>query len=309
MKVLIAVSGIITQWAGIWSYVMFKRLLNSPEHMTYERLREACSRNGAEVFAKVRLADILPIENSGISDELFRFALQSHFDFVVADADHLPLFAIEFDGTTHGHTIQMCRDSKKDTLCDHFELPVLRINAEYLNRKYRSLDLLSWFVEVWFLSRGFQEAQAAGDVPPDEVFDPRMFLRVPGLKGEFPLWLSALPGAQIQKLCEAGECRDFAPSEIIGRDDEGVYRALGYIRISEDEGVFVSTGMRSQRFPVRGIDALQEVVPFLVYERLTDALRGDDPAVPWDRVRAAVAGFRKYVKVICSAACCGELPA
>jgi hypothetical protein len=121
---------------------MFKRLLNAPENMTNKRLREACSRNGAEVFAKVRLADVLRIENSGISDELYRFALQSHFDFVIADGDHLPLFAIEFDGARHNLGIQVSRDSKKETLCERFRLPVLRINAEYLNRKYRGLDLL-----------------------------------------------------------------------------------------------------------------------------------------------------------------------
>jgi hypothetical protein len=146
-----------------------------------------------------------------------------------------------------------------------------------------------------------------GDVPLDEVFDPRMCLMLPGLPGQFPLWLSALPGAKIQKLCEAGKCRDFAPSEIIGRDDEGVYRALGYIRTSNDEGVFVSTAMRSQQFPVREMEALQEIVPFLVYQRLMDVLSGDDPAVPWDRIQAAVAGFRKYVRHISSESGVGKL--
>jgi hypothetical protein len=74
---------------------MFKRLLTVPEEKTYGRLGEACSRNGARLFPKIRLADVLPIDNSGLSDELFAFALRSHFDFVIADDNQMPLFSVE----------------------------------------------------------------------------------------------------------------------------------------------------------------------------------------------------------------------
>ena len=40
---------------------MLKRMLNSPERITYARLREVCELHVAEVYAKVRLADVLPI--------------------------------------------------------------------------------------------------------------------------------------------------------------------------------------------------------------------------------------------------------
>jgi hypothetical protein len=45
--------------------LILKKLLNNPERITYGRLREVCARHGTEVYAKVRLADVLPIEGSG----------------------------------------------------------------------------------------------------------------------------------------------------------------------------------------------------------------------------------------------------
>ena len=85
---------------------MLKRMLNSPERITYARLREVCELHVAEVYAKVRLADVLPIEGSGLSQEFYEFALQSHYDFVVTGRDQVPLFALEFDGPQHDHSPQ-----------------------------------------------------------------------------------------------------------------------------------------------------------------------------------------------------------
>jgi hypothetical protein len=274
---------------------VFKQILSNYEQTTYERLRETCVRNSAQIFAKVRLADVLPIENSGISDELFRFALQSHFDFVIADDRHIPLFAIEFDGMSHQETVQANRDSKKDRLCERFQFPILRINAEYLNRKYRNLDLLTWFVEVWFLAKGFDEAQARGDVPQDEPFDPCMIIAIPGLKGQFPLWLSAAPEHDLDQLHKHGKCQDDRTNVYVGYDHQGICRALGFVRIDTQVGVLTYTAMRSQRFPVPECEALQELMPFLVHQLLVDVLNADDKPLPLAEIRRAIAGFAKYV--------------
>lgn len=80
---------------------MVKRLLNRSEAVTNERLRSVCVEHAVSVHAKVRVADILPIEGSGIDDRAYSFALKSHFDFVVVDDTFLPLFAVEFDGPLH----------------------------------------------------------------------------------------------------------------------------------------------------------------------------------------------------------------
>jgi hypothetical protein len=58
---------------------------------TYSRLRTVCELHFAEVYAKVRLADVLPIEGSGLSEAIYGFSLQSHYDFVVRGRDQAPL--------------------------------------------------------------------------------------------------------------------------------------------------------------------------------------------------------------------------
>lgn len=304
---------------------MFKRILNTPERTTHELLRDACSRRSAEVFAKIRVADILPIENSGISDTLFRFALQSHFDFVVADKQQSPLFAVEFDGPTHREAIQIERDSKKDTLCNRFGFPMLRINAGYINRKYRNLHLLTWFVEVWFFYKAVEEGQQSGALPADEDFCPFSEISIPRIKegsslwlslephlrsevvsiiedsrSRPALWLSKEPRLKLIKLHNSGIVATYVPSVIIGRDENGMYRRLSFIRMGEQTGVFVTSEMTSQRFCIHESEALHEILPFLLHERVVDAVNGDDPALSWKRVKSVVEGFRKFLRTICS---------
>lgn len=129
---------------------MLKRVLNSPERITYARLREVCELHVAQVHAKIRLADVLPIEGSGLSQVLYEFALQSHYDFVVTGRDQVPLFALEFDGPQHDQSPQYERDAKKDELSKRFGLPLLRIRAEDLCRTEWQLDRLTEKIKQWF---------------------------------------------------------------------------------------------------------------------------------------------------------------
>lgn len=129
---------------------MLKRVLNCPERITYHRLSETCARRSAQVFAKVRLADVLPVEGSGLSSELYEFALQAHYDFVITDLAQQPLFAVEFDGPGHNNLVQARRDTKKDELSRRFRLPLLRILADDLRRSEWRLDRLTEVTEQWF---------------------------------------------------------------------------------------------------------------------------------------------------------------
>ena len=90
--------------------------MNFPERITYRRLSEVCARRAALVNVKVRLADVLPIEGSGLSQDLYQFALQAHYDFVITDLAQHPLFAVEFDGPSHDYPTQLLRDDKKDEM-------------------------------------------------------------------------------------------------------------------------------------------------------------------------------------------------
>jgi hypothetical protein len=78
-----------------------KILVNQYEQTTDSALNRVAQKQDSRVFAKVRVADVLPIGNSGLSNEQYSYALKSHFDFIFADNEHQPLFAIEFDEPHH----------------------------------------------------------------------------------------------------------------------------------------------------------------------------------------------------------------
>jgi hypothetical protein len=257
-----------------------KKILNLHEEVTHRRLGDVCEKYHAVVFPKIRLADVFPIGNSGISHEEYRFALQSHFDFVISDNSHTPLFAVEFDGPAHNAPEQVVRDQLKDHLCERFDFPLLRINARYLPKKYKNLDLLSWFIEVWFFREAFFKAQETGSVPSDEPFDPFFVLTLPGRKERFPLWLSADIRIKIKQLAKSGKCLDFAPSEWIGEDDRGNYYGIIWLRINNEVGVFARSAMKSQRFPIVQSEILSELLVFQLYEELCAVLNGHIGAVP-----------------------------
>lgn len=249
------------------------------------------------------MADVFGIEGSGINDEEFRFALAAHFDFTITDEDLMPLFAVEFDGPTHLTGEQARRDPTKDRLCETFEFPILRINGRYLERKYRGLDLLTWIIETWFMERVIAKAQEEGSLPQDDVFLPSLVISMTGYGNRFPLWLSAEPLQKIRQLHERGKCRSPDPSVIVGKDAAGNYRALSWLVVSESAGVFISTGMRSQRFPMLETEALDEISTFEIFEALQRALRGEERLVALAEIDSAVAEFNAKCKFLSSSIC------
>lgn len=274
-----------------------KKILNLHEEATEKRLRKACEEWNATVYAKVRLADVFPIEGSGLSDEHYRFALQAHFDFIIADQDHSPLFAVEFDGEQHRAHLQGRRDAVKNQLCERFQFPLLRINARYLPKRYRRMDLLSWFVEAWFMDRAFAEAQDKGLIPPDEPFVPGSVLAMPGRKERFPLWLSLDARAQITRLHQAGKCYHAAPSSAVGKDSEGNYRAIAYILIRENAGVMAGTAMHNQLFPISPAEALDEIVVLELFDKLKATLAGENDPASVDEIQAQCEKFCSDCKI------------
>jgi len=277
-----------------------KRILNRPEAITHERMQVCCARNGAQVFAKVRVADVFQTEHSGISPDLYGFALRAHFDFVVADRDHQPLFAVEFDGDGHNTAVQTARDRKKDSLCDRFTFPLLRINSRYLNQRYRQFDLLTWFVECFFAWLAISEAQESGALPLDEYLDPQSFVTIPGLPGRFPLWLSATPLIAIRHLSTAGRCVDPTPSFFIGIDEQGICRGVAWLNIDEDHGVLTRASMRSQRFPVSESDALHELLVYLVHDALQEVIAGRRLATPRSELNDAIKKSTEDLRMTCA---------
>ena len=62
-----------------------------------------------------------------------------------------------------------------------------------------------------------------------------MMVNIPGYDKQFPLWLSAPIRNKIQKLCFSEKIIDMVPSLIIGRNEDGIYRALSYIRVTKEK--------------------------------------------------------------------------
>lgn len=281
-----------------------KSILNLHEASTHQRLSAACREHGASAHIKMRVADVLPIERSGIDADLYRFALQSHFDFVICEGE-TPVFAVEFDGPSHKSARQRARDENKLALCRHFEFPLLRITAKYLPTIYRSYDLLSWCVDQWFLYRHLADAQARGDLPDDEPLDAMMILSLPGRKGNFPMWLSAEPRSKIQRIHREGRCHDFAPSEWIGRDDAGNYHGIMWLRLDSSRCVFAESAARAQLFPTMESELLSEVLAFELFRRLERILSGTEDAVSISEVDARIKSHSSKYRMACAFGVCG----
>jgi len=258
-------------------YNNMRRFLNNYEKVTYEKLRAVADNAGAHVFSKVRLADLLPINNSGIPHAEFSFALKAHVDFLVTNSQQEPQFCVEFDGPTHQQREQIERDEIKNSLFARFDMPYMRINARYLEDKYRGLDLLTYFVDVWFRSIAFDEAQEVGHIPFDEPFDPTLILS-DGTQGgrNWPYWLSLDIQRKIKKLYERKSVAQFSPSHWIGADQRENLRCLAWLFVTDDECLFIETGMREHRFPaVDCSDVLSQLAVYDLYDDLVLALKGE----------------------------------
>jgi len=77
-----------------------KRIFNTGESATFRIAQQVADALDVEVHAKLRVADAISIDRSGVSNEEYSYALKAHFD-VLAVRDNLPVLAIEFDGAGH----------------------------------------------------------------------------------------------------------------------------------------------------------------------------------------------------------------
>ncbi len=279
---------------------MLKRLLNLPESMTDQRLREVCNDFDAKVYAKVRVADVLPIENSGIDNDHYRYALQAHFDFVVTDFVDKPLFTVEFDGSSHSTPEARRRDQIKNNLCDRFALPLLRINRKYLTKAFSDWDLLRWFCTVFFVKKSWDEDVENGRIPyEDSIFDP-MFVSVKTKSGMRSLELEKHTRAELGNLFMLGKIPFYVPNWITAKHSDRTLRAISWIKTSEQQGALVETAMQHQnlgswvQFAIRGIvlNNLQEIVSAIIM--------GKETALPISSIENRVKRFEDMYEPIMS---------
>lgn len=147
-----------------------KIIANTYEAALHDAITAVAKQNGCVVYPKVRIADALNIDRSGLDNYAYSYALKGHFDFLVADEQSLPTFAVEFDGPSHETPDGKRKDGLKNHVCETLGLPLLRVTAAYLEEENETMSLLAWLADLWFMSEAFLQAQENGSVPADEPF-------------------------------------------------------------------------------------------------------------------------------------------
>lgn len=199
-------------------------LVNSYEVSTEAALKEIAEKHHIRVNPKIRVADALNVERSGISDEEYSYAFRAHFDFVITDNQTLPLFAVEFDEQHHISDPQtIYRDKLKNILCTKLGLPLIRINAEFL-RRIGTSSVIGWLIDLWFLNNRIQkttEQQATSDEEPFLYFS---------FYGYDPFISSR---AFLVHEYEQGHCLTPFPEELEAVDPNGYTIVLALVKVTD----------------------------------------------------------------------------
>ena len=248
------------------------RILNISEEIVLKELSAIVAENRLRVFPKYRLSDVIENDDSYLDRDLFSYYTRSHFDFVVTTPEAKPFMAIEYDGPFHSGAEQVARDAKKHFLCKEAGLPILRINANHVLRKYRGMTLLRWIIEVIQLQKSFDEAQEKGQVPFDEPFDPMMIMS-DGSGRKWPYWLSATAMVRINKFVRS-EQGTRAWVTLVGEDDDQKLHSLEYVLIG-DQVLYVRTSARNQDANIPKFDMIREVTHCEMGEQLASFLQGE----------------------------------
>jgi Protein of unknown function (DUF2726) len=230
-------------------------ILNRSEAAAELALRDAADKNDARVFAKVRIADALSIDRTGLPDRVWRYALQGHFDFLLAEKNSsIPYFAVEFDGPSHMRNPETIRrDAMKNLICERLCLPLLRVDAGYL-RSVGRFTLVGWLVELWFIYEQFCAMQERGDIPYDEPFMYfSLFESTPGGRFRSSYGLSDDARVSMWYAWSQGTCTQPGPEELSTWDDgDGYSMAHAILPLTAGGTLVGSARCRSFCFPPVG---------------------------------------------------------
>jgi hypothetical protein len=277
-----------------------KKLVNTHEAATKRVLDVAAGRNNATVYAKMRIADVLHVERSGINNAQYSYALKAHFDFVVADAADMPLFAVEYDGPTHFENAEtIARDLMKNELCERLGLPLARVRDEHLFKQARGIDYVTWLSEFYFAFQSLLQAQEEGAFPADEPPDPMLFVSSPHLAGRFPLFISAPARISLHKLYERKLIREPVPMVLQGEDRAGRSNVLLLLQLA-DGSILSSQGSIYLRwFGIAPAEAAEEVTIVNLEALAQEHLREGRSGIASREARRLVIEFLR-VHEVCS---------
>jgi hypothetical protein len=247
-----------------------KRIENSQEERTYEILNDIAKEYEARIFTKIRIADVLEIRNSGLHDNEYKYALMAHFDFVVTDADYMPKFAVEFDGSQHKTDVSAIRkDELKNNICRKFGFPLLRITSEYFEKIGKFPTILSWITELYFLQELFYAAQDKGQIPQDE---PWMWFSVVGYDPVVHYRVF------IEKVYDKGLCCDSLIEFISGCSKYSKsYATLSTLKLQDDKYIANSVECFVVNFfAITAHDISKEISDYNIYKKFKKYIEGNN---------------------------------
>jgi hypothetical protein len=125
--------------------ISIRPILNRYERQALGILKKVAERFGMSVLPKLRIKDVLPLDTQAVREDLQTFGEQASFDFTIA-AENAPVLAIEFDGPDYAEESCIIRNQKKQEICDQLELPLLRVDTQYL-RKIATFTTLELVIE------------------------------------------------------------------------------------------------------------------------------------------------------------------
>ncbi len=120
-----------------------KKINNTSEIYTYNELSKGLEGIEAMIFPKLPIADVVDSEIRKIlSKKAKNLFDNSHFDFIVTNKNHIPLFAVEFDGPFHElYDKKRINDIRKNRICQLAELPLIRVTDLQL-QSFDSISVL-----------------------------------------------------------------------------------------------------------------------------------------------------------------------
>jgi hypothetical protein len=160
-----------------------KRIFTSGERATYRIVEEVAGHHEVKARRRYASLDVIDIDNSGITNEEYSYALKAHFDVVLVE-HNLPLMAVEFDGG--GHDAK--KDHLKNSLCDRFGLPMVRVGMIHLNSKTFEDTAAHFLIYQLFGVDHFLETHGHD---PNEPYDPAFFAWVAGKDTPSPFYYAA----------------------------------------------------------------------------------------------------------------------
>lgn len=217
-------------------------------------LADYAKEHGYRINLKMRLRDVIDVDDLPLSAKERNFAFTSHLDFVAVDAKtHLPAIAIEYDGPQHlSDHKQIERDRIKDKLCEAAELPLLRIDNLFTRKegRWRVLTYILWAHEM---GKAYYEAVGDRPISEDDGFDAGTIL-LPK-EGGSGLEFSMLGGQGLSYLFGFRKRQEVEWEVSWWRDGDGQVEARYLVALPNGQFLVANCAIRD--FAIEGISALE----------------------------------------------------